>query len=219
MKDINIFCYNNPMLVFIDEAGDPGFKLNKGSSPIFVIALAVFSDNLVAEETSLAIKKLRRKMNLSDTFEFKFNKSNKTFRNEFFNTVKGFDFTVRAIVVNKRNIRSLNLKTNKEKFYNYIIMQVLKHSGGKIQKAKLKFDSRGEKVLRDELRVYLSRQLNNRKHHIFHDLKFVDSKQNALVQLADMVAGSIFSSYSNKDKRFLSQLTKSGKIDDIWEFT
>jgi hypothetical protein len=30
------------MLVFIAESGDPGFKLKKGSTPIFIIALVAF---------------------------------------------------------------------------------------------------------------------------------------------------------------------------------
>jgi hypothetical protein len=32
------------MLVFIDESGDPGFRLEKGSSAVFVAALAAFRD-------------------------------------------------------------------------------------------------------------------------------------------------------------------------------
>ncbi|MFA5033728.1 MAG: DUF3800 domain-containing protein [bacterium] len=40
------------MLVFLDDSGDPGFKVEKGSSPVFVIALVVFDDHLDAEETA-----------------------------------------------------------------------------------------------------------------------------------------------------------------------
>ena len=36
------------MLVFIDDSGDPGFKLGKGSSLIFVIGCIVFDDELEA---------------------------------------------------------------------------------------------------------------------------------------------------------------------------
>lgn len=68
------------MLVFIDDSGDPGFKLQKGSSPCFVIALIIFDDPLEAEKTSLAIKELRRKLKVSDLYEFKFNKMDKKFK-------------------------------------------------------------------------------------------------------------------------------------------
>ena len=36
------------MLIFLDDSGDPGFKVKKGSSPCFVIALAIFDDHLEA---------------------------------------------------------------------------------------------------------------------------------------------------------------------------
>lgn len=36
------------MLVFIDDSGDPGFKIEKGSSSVFVIALVIFDDDLEA---------------------------------------------------------------------------------------------------------------------------------------------------------------------------
>ena len=45
-----------------------------------------------------------------------------------------------------------------------------------------------------------------------------DSKQNTLIQLADMVAGSIFSSVTDKDKTYLRHLEKSGRVEDIWAF-
>lgn len=205
-------------LVFIDDSGDPGFKVDKGSSKYFVICCVIFTDNLEAEKTSLAIKELRRKLKKSDFYEFKFNKTNRKFRNAFFNTVKKYKFKVRAISVNKKVIYSQRLQTNKEDFYNYIIMQVIKHSKGKIKNAKLKFDRRGEISIRNQLRAYLSRSLDNKSQHIFRDLKFVDSRQNTLIQLADMIAGSIYYYCSNKDKSFLKILKSAGRIEDIWEF-
>ena len=206
------------MIVFIDESGDPGFQTQKGSSPIFVIALVIFEDELEAEKTSLAIKELRRKLKVSDSYEFKFNKTNKRFKNNFFETVRRYDFKIRAIVITKESIYSPRLKGNKEDFYNFVIMQVLKHSQGKIKKAKLKFDKRGEKTMRDQLRVYLSKQLNNREKQIFTDLKFENSRQNTLIQLADMVAGSIYASYSKKTNIYLEMLKRSRRVDDIWSF-
>jgi hypothetical protein len=67
-------------LVFIDDSGDPGFKLGKGSSDFFIISAVIFDDTLEAEKTALAIKTLRRELGFSDKVEFKFNKSNKNDR-------------------------------------------------------------------------------------------------------------------------------------------
>lgn len=205
------------MLIFIDDSGDPGFRVEKGSSAVFIIALVIFKDTLEAEKTSLAIKELRRKLKVSDFYEFKFNKTNKKFKNAFFNTVNSFDFKIRAIVVDKKLIYSPRLRIYKENFYNYIIMQVLKNSN-KIKNAKLRFDKRGEKTLRDQLRVYLSRELDNKNKRVFRDLKFVDSKQNTLIQLADMSAGSVFAYYTGKDKAYLNKLKANKCVEDIWEY-
>lgn len=204
------------MLIFIDDSGDPGFRIEKGSSVYFVIALVIFDDELEAEKTSVAIKELRRKLKLSDLFEFKFNKTNKKFRNTFIYTIRPFKFRIRAIVAKKDIIQSPRLRGSKENFYNYIIMQVFKQSHG-IKNAKLRFDKRGERALRNELRVYLSRELDNKNKQIFHDLKFVDLRQNTLIQLADMTAGSIYSYYT-KDKSYLEKLKNTKRVEDIWEF-
>ena len=50
------------MLVLIDDSGDPGFKIGRGSSQFFVIACVIFDDELDAEETALIIKRYRRSL-------------------------------------------------------------------------------------------------------------------------------------------------------------
>ena len=104
------------MLVFLDDSGDPGFKVKKGSSPCFVIALAIFDDHLEAEACALEIKKLRRKLGLSDHFEFKFSKCSSDFRKQFLSHVAKFQFRVRAIVMRKSAIYSQELRKSKETF-------------------------------------------------------------------------------------------------------
>jgi len=67
------------MLVFVDEAGDPGLKLEQGSSPYFVVALVIFADNDEAEAADARITLLRREMRLDPRFEFRFNKCRRDF--------------------------------------------------------------------------------------------------------------------------------------------
>ena len=209
-------CRMREMLVFIDDSGDPGFKTQKGSSPVFVIALVIFDDNLVAEETAVALKKLRRELKFPDAMEFKFHKSRKEVKRKFLQAAAAYKFRIRAIVVNKEIVYSNFLRTSTDSFFNYIVMQVLKHSGKRLRNAKLKFDKRGEKRIRNELRAYLSRELDNKTNHIFVDLKFENSKQNILIQLADMVAGCIASYFKSKDKE-LFRLIRA-RVEDVWDF-
>ncbi len=206
------------MLVFIDESGDPGFKIGEGSSAYFVISLVIFDDHLEAEKASVTIKELRRNLGLSDKYEFKFNTTKKEIIRNFIETVRKFKFCVRAMVVDKKGIYHKRLRSDKESFYNYFIMQLLDKSKNRLIDAKLFFDSRGERAVRNELRSYLSKRLNNSENHIFSKFKFVDSKQNTLVQLADIVSGSIMYRYTKGDTSFLQKLKRQGRIEDLWEF-
>ncbi len=208
------------MLVFIDDSGDPGFKLQKGSSPVFVIACIIFDDELEAEKTAIAIKELRRKLKKSDFFEFKFNKANRKIRLEFLEKVFRFNFRVRAIVFEKTKIKSPELKTSKQSFYNYAIKMVLKHNFGKIKEAKIRLDGHGDRIYKRELIRYLRHELNNREEKIFKKLQFVDSKSNVLIQLADMIAGALHRKYEiNKSDAKLYYVVIKKRIEDLWEFS
>ena len=82
--------------------------------------------------------------------------------------------------------------------------------------AKLKFDKRGEKRIRNELRAYLSRELDNKNKHVFSDLRFVDSKQNVFIQVADMVASCIAAYHKGRNQELYKILKK--RIESDWEF-
>lgn len=206
------------MLVFIDDSGDAGFKLDKGSSKYFVIACVVFDDNLDAEETALKIKRLRRSLNWRNDHEFKFNKTNKEIRLAFLNEVKACKFRVRAIVADKSAIRSPELKRSKNKFYNYMIKEVLSKSAGSIKNSSIRLDGHEDRAYKKAATTYF-RQQANPKGSVIKDMKFVNSKSDNLIQLADMVAGSILrttQSGKSDNSDYLKVIKK--RIEDIWYF-
>lgn len=205
------------MLVYIDDSGDPGFKLEKNSSSHFVIAMVLFSDALEAEKTAVAIKEFRRKLGFDDSVEFKFCKSREDIKLGFLETVAPFGFRVRALVVNKRLIRSDELRRNKESFYAYFIKSALKYHGGEIADAKIRIDGSGDRTFRREFVSYLRRELNQAGvGGVIQDVKFVDSRENVLIQLADMVAGAIHRRYSKEEPQFRDIVAV--KITDEWQF-
>lgn len=181
------------MLIFIDDSGDPGFKFDKGSSKVFVIVLIIFHDNLDAEETALKIKRLRQKLGKTENFEFKFNKCSPRFRKEFLTTVKGCNFQIQAVVIKKDKLTQ-KIQHN---FYRHVIMLALKYSKD-IKNARLKLDGQGPKKFRQELTNYLRKALNKPGDNIFKNLRFANSKNNVLIQLADMIAGAVRRCFSDK---------------------
>jgi len=207
------------MIVFIDDSGDPGFNIAGGASEYFVVACIIFDDELIAEETALAIKKYRRKVSFPDTVEFKFAKSRNEIKKGFLRAVSKFDFRIRAVVVNKSIIRSEELKHSKGSFYNYFIKQVLLHNKGTLKNSKIKLDGRGDRLFRLSLTTYLRRELNVSERKVMKNLRLVNSKQNVLIQMADMIAGAIRRSYdqSKKDNKAYRAIINK-KIEDCWEF-
>ncbi|MCX6734905.1 MAG: DUF3800 domain-containing protein [Candidatus Peregrinibacteria bacterium] len=207
------------MLVFIDDSGDPGFKLDKGSTKFFIISLVIFDDDLEAEKTAVAIKDLKRELKFHDKSEFKFYKSSKDVRQKFLNKVCGFQFRVRSLVVDKSIIRSKELRSNKNSFYGYVIKTALKYSDGKIKNAKIKIDGSGDRVFRKSFLSYLRRQLNSVDLKIMDNCKLVDSQQNVLIQLADMIAGSVHRSYNTeKDDHKIYKAIIKKRIENEWRF-
>ena len=206
-------------LVFIDDSGDPGFKLKQGSSIFFVISAVIFTDNLEAEKVALEIKKLRRELGFSDYAEFKFNKCKKDTRIKFLEAVKPFDFKVRSIIFDKRLIRSEELKDNRDSFYSFAIKSLLKHSNNTILTASLKLDGSGDRQFKRSFISYLRKNLNSSEKRIVNNLKFVDSKENVLVQLVDMIAGSVRRSHEDikNDKNIYRKIIKKN-IEDEWLF-
>ncbi|MFA6106997.1 MAG: DUF3800 domain-containing protein [Patescibacteria group bacterium] len=207
------------MLVFIDDSGDPGFKIEKGSTRFFIIAMVIFSDELEAEKAAVTIKELKRAIGFSNTTEFRFFKTSKDIRVKFFKAVNQFRFTIRCLVVDKSLIRSAELRSNKSSFYSYFIKEALKHNNNTILNAKIRIDGAGDRIFRKNFAAYLRRELNNNERKIMKNCKMVDSKTNVLVQLADMVAGSINRDCagSKSDCKIYKEIIR-GHIVDEWNF-
>ncbi len=206
------------MIVFIDDSGDPGFKFKEGSSEHFVIAAIIFEDNLEAEKTAVAIKELRRELGFGEHVEFKFNKSRKEIKLKFLETINEFSFKVRCLVIEKESIISQELRNNKNSFYAYTVKMLLKHSPSLID-AKIRIDGGGNRNFRKNFITYLRKELNSKQKNVMKNCKFINSKSNVLIQMADMIAGSVKRSYSiSKTDNIIYKNIFKKHIEDEWNF-
>lgn len=204
-------------LVFIDDSGDPGFKLNAGSSSHFVIACVIFDDNLDAEEVSLIIKKYRRELGWPDHREFKFNKTNKDIVAELLQRVANSNFRIRAICMDKSIIHSPALRNKQESFYNYTIKEVLSKTND-LNEADVRLDGHAGREYKRSATAYLKREINSSSTKISR-VKFVDSHKDSLIQLADLAAGSIMRSFqTNKSDSHRYREILKKRIEDVWGF-
>jgi hypothetical protein len=202
------------MLVFIDESGDPGFKLAKGSTAAFVALMVAFSDAQAALDTQVAIEVLALRLGIRG--EFKFSKSRPEVKDAFFKTIALQPFRVRAIVVEKKLIYSQRLRDNKEDFYSFFVKSMLKFDNGLLTGAKVVIDGSGDRAYRQELATYLRRHCGT---GAIKQIRFCNSVNDRLVQLADMCAGAIARSYkTDKEDAWRWRAMLNPKIDDVWSF-
>jgi hypothetical protein len=201
------------MLVFIDESGDPGFKLGRGSTAVFVAVLVAFADGEAAQAATAAIDALAARLRVRG--EFKFSKSRDAVRDDFFDAVCHCDFRVRSIVVRKGRVYSPHLRSEKEDFYRFFVRQMLSHDGGLLQDAEVIIDGSGDRTFKRELKTYLKKQL---APGVLRDLRFSNSSNDRLLQLADMCVGAIARSYSEREHAWRWRRMLLPRIDNVWEF-
>lgn len=206
---------DSPLLVLIDESGDAGFKLTRGSTPHFVVAMVIFDNFKEAERTSTIIETARTTLRIKT--EFKFNKCATQVKDGFFEATIPCKFSVRAIAVDKSLINSNNLRENKEQFYNFFVKSLLQHDNDVLVSAKIKIDGSGDRQFKRELAAYLKRESKTGK---IVSVKFAESHRNNLIQLADMVAGAIARSYRKDDRNEHNRWRKmlGSKIQNVWDF-
>ncbi len=200
-------------LIFIDDSGDPGFKFIRGSSHLFVIACVIFNSKISAEYTSASIKLLKERLGWKQEREFKFHRANDKQKKLFFGTIKKQDFVIQAIVVNKDTITDKNLQ-NSESFYSHIIKMIL-DSYKDMKLARISLDGSGNKSFRKKSTAEIRKTINKDNYRMV-DFRLVDSKDDVLIQLADMVAGAMNAKY-DKSKRLKHDYIRmiKNRIDGI----
>ena len=202
------------MLVFIDESGDAGLDVAGGASPIFVAAMVVFTHDAAAAATQRAID--NRDARRLPRREFKFSKCRDEVRDRFFDTVRGCDFNVRAIVVRKARTRSPAQSAGQDRFYEFFVESLMRRSEDALADAKVIIDGSGSKSFRQSVDAVLRRRLRS---GAVRSVRFKDSRDDVLLQLADMCAGAIARAYKTERAqadRWLNKLQP--RIADVWEF-
>jgi hypothetical protein len=194
------------MLVFVDESGDSGLKLDSGSSRFFAVSLVVFEDYEEAQAADDRITLLRREMRLDPRFEFKFNKCRQDFRTRFLSAVAPYEFFYWGIVVNKdpAKLWGEGFK-HKDSLYKYTSGLVFQNAKAYLNNATVVIDGSGSREFRDQLQRYLKRRINDPGQRTISKVKIQNSASNNLLQLSDMIAGAVHRSFGEKNDAKLSR--------------
>lgn len=174
-------------LIFIDDSGDPGFKEGVSSSN-FILAAALFIDSDTAKLVNDAIAEYRRLLGWRDGHEFKFRTTAKDIKLQFLRNVRKFPFEIYAVYLNKADHPNVFKFSDGEKLYNWATKELL--AVMPLEEAKVKIDGKYGKQYKLHVKTYIRKELNTKARKVA-DFGVQDSKRDNLIQLADIIAGSI----------------------------
>lgn len=171
-----------------DESGDVSMSFGKGASRDFVIAMIAtpYPDQLRSE---LAV--VRKDANLPRNYEFKFHSlTSSRLRQEVFTALRQMDFSIWAVLADKTFLPTSFQKMSRTDFYLYFVAELLSTIPAPVlEKSALILDEFGSPTL---IRSGLKKMLLLRGVSAsFRRLTISRSRSEPLIQIADLVAGSI----------------------------
>lgn len=187
------------MLVFIDESGCPGMKVEGASTAFFTVTLLAFEDHDEATACDQRIGLLKRELGWRDHEEFHFNKMRPDYRRKFLEAVAPYQFFYFAIVLNKSKLSGKGFQFP-DSFYKYTCNLVFQNAKPHLSNAIVVIDGSGSRKFRLELSTYLRKRINDAGSGVCHikKVKLQNSHANHLLQMADVVCGAVARSFTDK---------------------
>ncbi len=206
------------MLVFVDESGDCGMKIESGSSAYFIVTAILFEDNEDAHACDQKIAACRAKLKVRESFEFKFYSCNNLFRSSFFESVAGCNFFYHAVILDKAKLYGPGFQ-DKDSFYKYATSLVFQNAKPNLRAATIVLDKCGNREFRQQLAKYLKKKMNTDAASLIKKIRMENSHSNGLLQLADMVCGAIGGSLNHQveERMYFRRLIKHREMRvQIW---
>jgi hypothetical protein len=186
------------MLVFIDESGDCGMKFDRGSSSYFVITAVLFGDNFSADACDRGIDELRRKLSIRRDFEFHFTNCNDSLRHKFLEHIAFEEFRYYAFILNKQKLFADSFRNDPNEMYRVAAKFTCENARPHFHNAKVVIDKTGDREFKRKLEAALKSIMTDADGQCqIRKVKMEHSHSNNLVQLADMVCGSVARDYNS----------------------
>lgn len=190
-------------LFFLVEAGDTGFRFKKGASRYFVVTLVIFDDAAQAAQVSEAIDALRRKLHMPAAREFRFSAgSSNHVKIEFLRALLPYSFRYRALVVDKATFQDIHPHHPEKQLFEKVVAHLFK--AGDLENVTLVMDRIVGGSFEECLYVALRQYLKKSGKTPIRKFKDVESRQDNLLQVADMICGAIYRSYAREEDEFRS---------------
>ncbi|MGC1375338.1 MAG: DUF3800 domain-containing protein [Anaerolineales bacterium] len=171
-----------------DESGDASFRFDKGASRYFVVTVISTPS---PEDLRGVLESLRQNLGLADTYEFGFHKlASVKLRSKVFLALSETDFEAWAILVDKTTLGEAFKAMSGLDFYIFFVAELIRHiPAEKRAGGTLILDEFGYP---DHTKAELKRILKARNIvHGFRRISIRRSQSEALIQIADLIAGAI----------------------------
>jgi hypothetical protein len=196
-----------------DESGDVSFAFDKGASRYFVVAVIA-----TAEPDALRqlLTELRQASGLPADYEFGFNAlSSARLRERVFTALASANFEGWAVVVDKTTLLDPFKVMRRLDFYLYFVTELIRLiPAEKREGATLILDEFGSSAtVRTELRRFMAARGISRH---FKRVLVKRSKSEALIQVADLIAGAILRRDTRSDAWAYDCV--AAKLKQVYEF-
>jgi hypothetical protein len=197
-----------------DEAGDMSFQFDKGASRYLVVAVIATS---TPDELREVLTKIRQQESLPAVYEFGYhNVTSAELRNKVFMALQQADFEAWALIVDKTVLpEPFLLFKSGLAVYSFCISELIKAIPiEKRNRATLILDEFGNP---EKTREEIKRMLKKRSiKHGFMRISMRESKREDLIQIADLVAGSILRRDAHNESGAYDMI--AGKIVKLVEY-
>lgn len=183
------------MKIAIDESGDTGRKLWRGSSRWFILAAAIVPESAPGcGITCQAVEAYRRKF--TDDEELHFSHNSHQQHMDFLHYMHDQEFVYAAVVIDKRKliITKPYILATKMSLLQYAFTNLFDQLQPWLDDPIVLMDNSGSKHFNQMLGRHLLRLYGGLGVHEIHQIRqvrSVDSASEPLVQLADYIAGAI----------------------------
>ncbi len=196
---------------YIDEFGSFGFDFSSQGASKYYILCAVIADDSTLDSLHAAVSKVKNDNGLANT-EMKSSHvgNNYTRRNRILSQLLCIDFHVILLIADKQKfVEKSPLTQYKQTFIKYLHRYLYEALYHVYPKLKIIEDEVGSSEFQEAFRQYIADRRPQQNLFNEYDFDYCDSKDELLIQLADMVGGSIGHCLSNENAPNYMEMLKA----------
>lgn len=180
---------------FIDESGSYGFSF-KNHDTFFVVTAVLVEQGGKTKILEDTFKEIKNK--LFHGAEIKSSKIKDSTRTRIFSALKDLKFSYYSLIIDKRSIYDdSGIRNWRASFYKFLYRQLYEKLYSTFSSITCFADELIDKKFIAGLKLYIEKETQNT---LFQQVSFTNSKETNLIQLADLIAGTLNRYFSKKSK-------------------